>query len=100
MITQSVAIILLSIAVFLVLAVWLAMDNDHMEQWTAAAFTVAIVGGLCIYGSINASNYRSEPLIAVLHTVVDLGKMFGGGSDDSYESFVKLFGNGAFFRRL
>lgn len=100
MITQSVAIILLSIAVFLALAVWLAMDNDHMEQWTAAAFTVAIVGGLCIYGSINASNYRSEPLIAVLHTVVDLGKMFGGGSDDSYESFVKLFGNGAFFRRL
>nr|MCR5802012.1 hypothetical protein [Lachnospiraceae bacterium] len=88
---NSVGIILISAAIFFAFVVWLASDNDNLEKWTGLAFAAAIVGGLCIYGTINAANYRSEPFIAVLRTVVDLGKMFGNSGAEGYDKFMKAF---------
>ena len=88
---NSVGIILISAAIFFAFVVWLASDNDNLEKWTGLAFAAAIVGGLCIYGTINASNYKSEPFIAVLRTVVDLGKMFGNSGAEGYDKFMKAF---------
>ncbi len=89
----SIAIIAYSAAFFLAFTLWLAADQKHMEKWTGWAFAVAIAGGLCIYGSINASLYAGDALVAILHTVVDMGGMFGNNGDGSYENYLELIKN-------
>ena len=88
---NSMAIILISAALFFTFVLWIASDTDHLEKWTGLTFTAAIVGGLCIYGSINANIYSAQPFIAVLRTVVDLGKMFGNSGADGYDKFMRIF---------
>ncbi|WP_029320798.1 hypothetical protein [Butyrivibrio sp. AE3004] len=90
---ESILIILISAAVFFSIALWLAVDSEHMAKWTQIAFFIAIIGGLGIYGIINASIYSAEPLSAVLRTVVDLGKMFGNTGGDNYEKFTRAVGS-------
>ncbi|MCR5508108.1 MAG: hypothetical protein K6F34_05425 [Lachnospiraceae bacterium] len=88
----SISVILLSMAVFLALILALAIDADRNGRWTGVAFTVAIAGGLIIYGSINASSYSGEPLIAVLRTVVDIGRMFGNAGGNNYSAYMQIAG--------
>lgn len=88
---SSIAIILISAALFFAFVLWIASDTDHLEKWTGLTFTAAIIGGLVIYGSINANTYRATPLIAVLRTVVDLGKMFGNSGADGYSNYMEIF---------
>ncbi len=88
---NSMAIILISAALFFAFVLWIASDTDHLEKWTGLTFTAAIIGGLVIYGSINANTYRAAPFIAVLRTVVDLGKMFGNSGAEGYDNFMGIF---------
>ncbi|MBR4573610.1 MAG: hypothetical protein IKO16_01755 [Lachnospiraceae bacterium] len=91
---SSLSIILISAAVFLALIMWLTVDTDHMDRWTGLAFSVAIAGGLLIYGLINAAFYGSTPVIAVLRTVVNVGQMFGNDGDRGFEKFSAVVGEG------
>ncbi len=74
---QSIAIIIISAAVFLALILYLAIDVENREKWSSIAFTVAIFGGIVIYGSINTA-LLGMGATAVIRTVFDMGKMFGG----------------------
>ncbi|WP_026511024.1 hypothetical protein [Butyrivibrio sp. LC3010] len=89
---ESILIILISAAIFFAIALWLAIDSEHIAKWTQIAFFIAIIGGLFIYGSINSFIYGAEPLSAVLRTVVDLGKMFGNTGGDNFEKFKNAVG--------
>ncbi len=93
---NSLSIILISAAVFLALIMWLTVDTDHMDRWTGLAFSIAIAGGLFIYGLINAASYGSTPVIAVLRTVVNVGQMFGNAGDSGFEKFTGVVGAGTF----
>ncbi|MCR5557471.1 MAG: hypothetical protein K6F75_07950 [Butyrivibrio sp.] len=74
---QSLAVIALSAALFLALISYLALDADNREKWSGIAFTVAILGGIFIYGSINAFVVGFSP-VAILRTMIDIVRMFGG----------------------
>ena len=74
---QSLAVIALSAALFLALISYLALDADNRERWSGIAFTVAILGGIFIYGSINAFVVGLSP-VAILRTMIDIVRMFGG----------------------
>ena len=89
---QSVVVILVSAAIFLALIFYLAVDIENREKWSSLAFTVAILGGIVIYGSINTKVLGFGP-IAVLRTVFDMGKMFGGVF--RADEFAGLVGNSA-----
>lgn len=93
---SNLLIILISSAVFLALIVWLTVDTDHVKRWTGIAFLIAILGGIFIYGTIDASQFSSMPLIAVLRTVVHVGKMFGNAGDGAHDSFVDIVGDNTF----
>lgn len=93
---NNLAIIFLSAGVFLALITWLTIDTDHVEKWTGVAFSVAIAGGLFIYGTINAVKFRHTPLIAVLRTVVNVGQMFGNAGDNGHDKFMEIVGYGTF----
>ncbi len=89
--TQTIVVILVSAAIFLALILFLAFDIENPERWNRIAFSVAILGGLLIYGSINAKG-SNIIAVAVLRTIIDIGKMFGGGN--RFEDFVELLGDG------
>ena len=74
---ESIVVILISAAVFLALIFYLAIDDENREKWTGFAFTVALLGGIFIYGFINSSLLGMSPT-AVFRTILDIGKMFGG----------------------
>ena len=74
---QSIVIILLSAALFLALVSYLALDSENRDKWSSLAFTIAILGGVYIYGSINAFVVGMSP-IAILRTMIDIVRMFGG----------------------
>ncbi len=74
---QSIVIILLSAALFLALVSYLALDSENRDKWSSLAFTIAILGGIYIYGSINAFVVGMSP-VAVLRTMIDIVRMFGG----------------------
>ena len=93
---SNLAIILISSAVFLALIIWLTVDTEHVKRWTGIAFLIAIAGGIFIYGTIDASQFSSMPIIAVLRTVVHVGKMFGNAGDGSHDSFVGIVGDNTF----
>ncbi len=84
---ESIVIILISAALFLALIFYLAIDDENREKWTGFAFTVALLGGIFIYGFINSSLLGMTPT-AVFRTVLDIGKMFGGAF--RAEEFVNL----------
>lgn len=86
-------IIMISSAVFLALIIWLTVDTEHVKKWTGIAFLIAIGGGIFIYGTIDADQFSSMPIIAVLRTVVHVGKMFGNAGDGSHDSFVGIVGD-------
>ena len=93
---SNIVIILIAAAVFVALIVWFTMDTKHVRKWTVIAFLIAIGGGLFIYGTIDAEQFRDMPLIAVLRIVVHVGKMFGNAGDGSHDSFVKIVGPNVF----
>ncbi len=74
---QSIAVIVLSTALFLVLISYLALDEDNRDRWSGLAFTIAIVGGIVIYGSINAYVVGFS-FVAIIRTMIDIVRMFGG----------------------
>ncbi len=74
---ESIVIILLSTALFLALIVYLALDSENRDKWSSVAFSVAIVGGILIYGCINAYVVGGS-FVAVLRTMIDIVRMFGG----------------------
>ncbi|MBQ3795340.1 MAG: hypothetical protein II842_03480 [Butyrivibrio sp.] len=76
-VAESIVIILLSTALFLALIVYLALDQENRDRWSSIAFTVAIVGGILIYGCINAYVVGGS-MVAVLRTMIDIVRMFGG----------------------
>ena len=93
---SSIAIILIAAAVFLALIIWFTEDTEHVKIWTGIAFLVAILGGLCIYGTIDANQFSEIPPIAVLRTVIHVCKMFGNAGDGSHDAFVKIVGESIF----
>lgn len=90
---SNLLIIMISSAVFLALIIWLTVDTEHVKKWTGIAFLIAIGGGIFIYGTIDADQFSSMPIIAVLRTVVHVGKMFGNAGDGSHDSFVSIVGD-------
>lgn len=74
---QSLAVIALSAALFLALISYLALDEDNRDRWSGIAFSIAIIGGIFIYGSINAFVAGMNP-VAILRTMIDIVRMFGG----------------------
>lgn len=90
---SNLLIIMISSAVFLALIIWLTVDTEHVKKWTGIAFLIAIAGGIFIYGTIDADQFSSMPVIAVLRTVVHVGKMFGNAGDGAHDSFVGIVGD-------
>ncbi len=90
---SNVVIILIAAAVFLALIVWFTVDTKHVKKWTGISFLIAIAGGLIIYGNIDAAQFKDMPVIAVLRTVVHVGKMFGNAGDSAHDSFVDVVGD-------
>ena len=74
---QSIVVIVFSAALFLVLISYLAIDEDNRNRWSGFAFSVAILGGIYIYGNINAFVVGMSP-VAILRTMIDIVRMFGG----------------------
>lgn len=74
---QSIVVILVSSALFLALISYLALDEDNRARWSGFAFFVAIIGGIFIYGNINAFTAGLNP-VAILRTMIDIVRMFGG----------------------
>ena len=93
---SSVVIILVAAAVFLALIVWFTVDVRHVKKWTGISFLIAIAGGLIIYGAIDADQFKDMPVIAVLRTVVHVGRMFGNAGDGSHDAFVGIVGDSIF----
>ncbi|WP_026527108.1 hypothetical protein [Butyrivibrio sp. VCD2006] len=94
---ESIFIILIAGTIFFSIALWLAVDAEHVSQWMEIAFLIAIMGGLGIYGTINSNIYGAQPISAVLRTVVDLGRMFGNPGGDNYEKFTRIVGTSPVF---
>ncbi len=91
--TDSIAIILMSSALFLVLIYYLALDEDNRNKWSSFAFSIAILGGIFIYGSINAFVVGFSP-VAVIRTMIDIVRMFGGVNRvDDFNKLVNGNGN-------
>ena len=90
---SNVAIILIAAAVFLALIIWFTIDTKHVKKWTGISFLIAIAGGLIIYGNIDAAQFKDMPAIAVLRTVVHVGRMFGNAGDSAHDSFVNVVGD-------
>ncbi|WP_026506784.1 hypothetical protein [Butyrivibrio sp. MC2013] len=93
---SNLMIILIAAAVFLALIIWFTVDTRHVKKWTGISFLIAIGGGLIIYGSIDADQFRDMPVIAVLRTVVHVGRMFGNAGDGAHDSFVGVVGDNIF----
>ncbi len=93
---SNVVIILIAAAVFLALIIWFTVDVRHVKKWTGISFLIAIAGGLIIYGSIDADQFKDMPMIAVLRTVVHVGRMFGNAGDGSHDAFVGIVGDTIF----
>jgi hypothetical protein len=70
------AVIALSAAIFLALILYLTLDSDSRERLTGVTFSIAAVGGIVIYGFSYARSVGGP--IAVLRTVIDVGRMFVG----------------------
>jgi len=93
---SNVVIILVAAAVFLALILWFTVDTKHVRKWTGISFLIAIGGGLIIYGVIDADQFKDMPVIAVLRTVVHVGRMFGNAGDGSHDAFVAIAGKSIF----
>lgn len=93
---SNLIIILIAAAVFLALIVWFTVDTEHVKKWTGIAFLIAIAGGLFIYGTIDAEQFKSMPAIAVLRTVVHVGRMFGNAGDGAHDAFIYIVGENLF----
>lgn len=74
---QGIVVILISSALFLSLISYLALDEDNRARWSGFAFFVAFIGGIFIYGNINAFVVGLNP-VAIIRTMIDIVRMFGG----------------------
>ena len=85
------AVIALSAAIFLALILYLTLDSDSRERLTGTTFFIAAVGGIVIYGFSYARTVGGP--IAVLRTVIDVGRMFVGVNN--LNVFVTAVGEGS-----
>lgn len=80
----DITVILLSFAVFLALILYVALEQEQRERVTGFTFFLAALGGIIIYGfsysRVNAS--LLENLAAIMHTLVDVGRMFVGVNNE------------------
>ena len=76
----DLAVIILSAAVFTAVILGLAVNQDNREKWVGLTFMVAAIGGLFLYGAAYSHDESFLP-IAILKTVIDVGKMFSGCSN-------------------
>ena len=73
----NISVILISIAVFTAMVLYLTINQDNREKWVGVAFSIASLGGILIYGY----SYSRSPdvgIVEVLRTVIDTGRMFAG----------------------
>ncbi|MCR5404825.1 MAG: hypothetical protein K6E91_13545 [Butyrivibrio sp.] len=80
----DITVILLSCAVFLALILYVALEQEQRERITGICFLLAALGGIVIYGFSYSSvqSSHTENLAAVIHTLVDVGRMFVGVNNE------------------
>ncbi|SFC59839.1 hypothetical protein [Butyrivibrio sp. YAB3001] len=84
----DVAVIVLSAAVFIAVILGVAVNQDNREKWVGVTFLAAAIGGICLYGA--AYSEDTSFAVAILKTVIDVGKMFGGANNAAV--FQKIVG--------
>lgn len=88
----NLSIILLSVAVFMAMVLYLTINQDNREKWVGIAFSIASLGGLLVYGYA----YSKSPdmgAVEVLRTVIDTGRMFAGMNNVAV--FTEAVGEGS-----
>ncbi len=91
---NNISVILLSMAVFLAVMLYLTINEGNREKWVGIAFSIAAIGGLIIYGYA----YSKSPdvgLVEVFRTVIDTGRMFAGANNAS--AFTEAVGKGSYW---
>lgn len=76
-----ISIILISLALFSAMVLFLTMNQDNRERWVGISFSIASLGGLIIYGY----SYSKSPdwgAVEVLKTIIDTGRMFAGSNNE------------------
>ncbi|WP_026517716.1 hypothetical protein [Butyrivibrio sp. MC2021] len=88
----NISVILVSIAVFTALVLYLTINQDNREKWVGFAFSIAALSGLTIYG-LSYSRSPDPGIVEVLRTVIDTGRMFAGMNNVAV--FTEVVGEGS-----
>ena len=76
----TISFILLTTACFLAAVMNLAVENRIRNRIMSAFGTIALISGLIIYG-YGYSHVSGFNLVSILHTIMAVCRMIGGGSD-------------------
>ena len=81
----DMTVILVSAALFLVVVLYIALEQEQREKITGIAFAVAAIGGIISYGFSYAHEQAGflPQMSAVLRTLIDVGRMFVGMNNEA-----------------
>ncbi|MBR3306553.1 MAG: hypothetical protein IKI75_04780 [Lachnospiraceae bacterium] len=88
--TADLMVTLIATAVFFALVVYFALEKDIREKLLGVSFLLASVGGIILYGFCYSYDHEGilELSVAVLRTLVDVGRMFVGVNNEAEFSKV------------
>jgi hypothetical protein len=88
----NISNIILSVAVFFAVVLYLTINQNNREKWVGIAFSIASLGGLIVYGYAYSQSPDAS-IVEVLRTVIDTGRMFAGMNNVAL--FTEAVGQGS-----